>query len=66
MRILRNIINHLSQAWERNQMLSLKLIDYNRFQRLHLENLLMDFKRLGLNQPDFKINPQDKVGDGFL
>lgn len=47
-------------------MLSLKLIDYNRFQRLHLENLLMDFKRLGLNQPDFKINPQDKVGDGFL
>lgn len=47
-------------------MLSLKLIDYNKFQRLHLENLLMDFKRLGLNQQDFKIDPQDQVGKGFL
>lgn len=51
---------------DKNMINFLQLIDYNYLHEMHLENLLLDFTRLGLNNPDYVINPEDRLGRGFL
>jgi hypothetical protein len=63
---MRKSFSFSKQARDKNMFLSMQLIDYDTFHRLHLENLILDFQRLGLDDPSFTIAPNDQIGMGFL
>jgi len=56
----------LRRPKDRGMIRFMQLIDYNQLHSMHFENLLLDFKRLGLNNTDYTIDSEDKLGRGFL